>query len=315
MSSHYSHFPDCHIIVASLAVCLNQHPNEVLALWLVGVILKCLLICPFPRLPRLPLGFLATLWSSPRSRFCGLRLSAVLSHAALVSWVLIELEASWESISVFRRLLYGWWCVLPQRLGVSCGVSSCEWSACDPRYPLSSAKWWCLNPVSFLLLFFSGWRLYRRTPHPSSDPPEHSSWAKFQTNACFFPIVYELAKCVGSLALSQYLGDLKLFVTINSRCVLHHRSYSCSKDPIFDGQESASACGAPASHRSGFSCCGAWDLRSPASVVVASGLSCLPERGIWDFNSLTRDPTYVPCFGKQILKPLNHPGSPPKLFF
>ena len=161
---------------------LNQDPNGVPALWLVGVILQCLLIRPFPHLPRLPLGSLAALWGSvwavgppelPQARFCGLRLSTVLSHAARVSCVLIVRPGRLLSVGVgFPTTALQGWCVLLQGPGVSWGVSSCEWWARDPTYPLSSAKRWCLNPVSFLLLLFSGWLLYRGTPHPSCDFPQ-----------------------------------------------------------------------------------------------------------------------------------------------
>ena len=44
--------------------------------------------------------------------------------------------------------------------------------------------------------------------------------------------------------------------------------------------ELLSSCGARASHRRGFSCCGARALGARASVVVANGLSCTMVCGI-----------------------------------
>ena len=61
--------------------------------------------------------------------------------------------------------------------------------------------------------------------------------------------------------------------------------------------ELLSSCGARASHRRGFSCCGAWALGVRASVVVANGLSCTWYVG----SSQTRDRTRVPCIGGRIL--------------
>ena len=57
----------------------------------------------------------------------GLRLSAVLSHAAWVSCVLIVRLGSLLSVGFsFPTTALQGWCVLLQGPGVSCGVSSCE---------------------------------------------------------------------------------------------------------------------------------------------------------------------------------------------
>ena len=48
--------------------------------------------------------------------------------------------------------------------------------------------------------------------------------------------------------------------------------------------------------------------------LAASGLSCGTwvtfPRGIWDLISPTRDQIPIPCIARQILKPLDHQGSP-----
>ena len=62
-------------------------------------------------------------------------------------------------------------------------------------------------------------------------------------------------------------------------------------------------CSTQVSHWGGFSCCRAWALDTQTSVAVV-----LRHVG----SSQTRDQTYVPCIGRQILKPLDHQGGPRK---
>ena len=63
-----------------------------------------------------------------------------------------------------------------------------------------------------------------------------------------------------------------LFLTALGLCCCAWAFSSCGEPGA------ALHCGAQASHRGGFSCCGAWALGARASVVVACGLS---SSGSW----------------------------------
>ena len=68
-------------------------------------------------------------------------------------------------------------------------------------------------------------------------------------------------------AINDILKNIFIYLSRAGSSLLLRLFSSCGNPGLL------SSCGAPASHCSGFSCCGAWALGVWASIVAAHGLS------------------------------------------
>ena len=147
---------------------------------------------------------------------------------------------------------------------------------------------------SILLLIYILWLLLRLyIGHFGSFELPMIYFAHFYFGLCFlyWLIVIDIVEILQVGILKKYPTLLFVFGFAESS-LLRSLFFSCCEWELLSG------CGVQACPSRGFSCSGAWALGIGAQWLWYMGLVALQHVG---WSSQTRDQTFVPCTGRQIL--------------